>query len=103
MLQIVPCYKRVAQGSAKRTAYGRIREVALQAGDGQFLGVVDKEPIGKSKIPFCIFKSNWVDFLRHRRGAHLSFDNGLLKIAITNVTPHVLRKINQNGICQTEE
>src|SRR5215216_5729211 len=93
----------MAQGGAKRTAYSRIREVTLQAGDWQFLGVMGKECIGKSKIPFCIFKINRVDFLRHGRGTDLPFDSGLLKIAITDVSPDILRKINQYGIGQTDE
>src|SRR5437868_6121722 len=57
-----------------------------------------KDRISKTKIPFCIFKIDRINFMRHSRRSDFSFLNPLLEIIHRNVLPNITAKVNENGI-----
>ena len=65
------CNQNVRERHAEVSLDGRIREVALPAGNGQFARKVIQQRIGESEIAFRVFEVDRIDLVRHRRRADL--------------------------------
>src|SRR3990167_4014560 len=61
--------KRVRKCGAEYADDGRIREVALQARNREFLREVRKERVGNAEVAFRLLEIYRIDLVRHRRGA----------------------------------
>src|SRR6185312_11860332 len=93
-----PRNQRVSERDADVAQHGRVGEVALPARDGKLLGEMPEQRVRDAEIALGVLEVDWIDLVRHRRGADLARDRSLFQIAEGDVTPRIATEVDEDHV-----
>ena len=93
----------VAKGNAEITLDGGVREIPLEAAQGELFCKMREERTGEAEIALAIFQIAWVHLVGHRGGADFGRLCLLSKDAAADIEPHVLSEIEEDRINPAED
>ena len=70
----------MGNGDTDIAANGRVGEVALEAGNGEFVAEMLENSVGQTQIAFCILEVDGVDLVGHCGRAYLTCLDFLLEV-----------------------
>ena len=88
----------MAHRHADIAEHGAVREVALQAADGQLLTQVCQDGVGYAEVALRVLEVDGVHLVGHRTGAHLAGLYLLSEVLHRDVLPEVAVQVDDDGV-----